>query len=524
MSEIDTLFQRYPDLKRLRQSLQRTGEEFALFFVECNLPVLRDELAEALAQDITPPPVRIDLSVLSSDTQHLDELIALQAKDSKGSIFLFGLEQWLPTLSGDKLQSTVQQLNWRRNRYAGLQRPLVIWLPRYAMDILAERTPDFYDWYSGIFVFQASAEQQSQAENKNLQATWSDSGIHAANRLSKQEKQRWLHTLRELLQDHTQADAGRANLLGNLAHLLNSVGDYTQALDNFQKALAIWHDLGNKEGEGATLNNISQIYHARGDYDTALDFLQQSLDICHEIRNRQGEGTTLNNIARILEARGIYDSALDLLQQSLTIWREIGNKQGEGTTLNNISQIYDARSDHTTALDYLKQSLTIRREIGDKSGEGTTLNNMAGIFRASGDYDTALSLLQQSLTIWREIGDKQGEGTTLSNISQIFSARGDYTSALTFLQQALAIQRKIGDTAGLCATLFNMGHIYLQKNERDEALNLWLETYHLAKPINLAQVLSALEKQAGKIGLPGGLEGWEKLARQRDEQGKTPQP
>lgn len=522
MAEADTLFQRYPDLKRLRQSLQRTGEEFALFFVECNLPVLRNELAAALAQDITPQPVRIDLSLFSSDTQHLDELIALQVKGTQGPIFLFGLEQWLPTLSGDKLLSTVQQINWRRNRYAGLQRPLVIWLPRYAMDKLAESTPDFYDWYSGIFVFQASAELQIQEEGNSLETILSGDGIHAADRLSQKEKKHWMHTLHELLQGHTQEDAGRASLLGNLALLMNSMGDYDQALAKYQKALSIQQEIGDKKGEGVTLNNISQIHDARGDYETALDLLQQSLAIRREIGDKSGEGATLNNISQIHMARGDYDSAVDLLQQSLTICREIGNKEGEGATLNNMAINAHARGDYDTALDFLNQSLSIRREIGDKSGEGATLNNMSAIAHARGDYDTALNFQQQSLAIQKEIGDKKGEGTTLNNISQIHKASGDYTTALNFLQQSLAIRREIGDTAGLCATLFNMGHIHWQNTEPDKAMDRWIEAYQVAKRINLAQALNELKKLAGEIGLSGGLEGWEKLARQRDEQQNPP--
>ncbi len=133
------------------------------------------------------------------------------------------------------------------------------------------------------------------------------------------------------------------------------------------------------------------------------------------------------------------------------------------------------------------------------------------------DYDTALDYLKQSLAIRQEIGDKSGASTTLNNMSQIYDARGDYDTALDYLKQALAIQQEIGDIAGLCATLFNMGHIHHQNEETPQALQAWVTVYRLAKPINLAQALDALENLAGQLGLPGGLEGWERLAQQMDE-------
>ena len=62
----------------------------------------------------------------------------------------------------------------------------------------------------------------------------------------------------------------------------------------------------------------------------------------------------------------------------------------------------------------------------------------------------------------------------------------------------------------MCATLFNMGHIYWQNEQQKEALEAWLSVYKIAKPMNLAQALEALEGLAGDLGLEGGLEAWEK--------------
>ncbi len=73
-------------------------------------------------------------------------------------------------------------------------------------------------------------------------------------------------------------------------------------------------------------------------------------------------------------------------------------------------------------------------------------------------------------------------------------------------------QARIGDIAGMCATLFNMGHIYHQNEDVSQAFEAWVAVYRLAKPRNLAQALDALENLAGQLGLPGGLEAWEKPA------------
>ncbi|RXK87528.1 tetratricopeptide repeat protein, partial [Chlorobaculum sp. 24CR] len=186
-------------------------------------------------------------------------------------------------------------------------------------------------------------------------------------------------------------------------------------------------------------------------------------------------------------------------------------------TLNNISQIYDARGDYETALEYLKRSLKIRQEIGEKSGEGTTLNNIANIYHARGDYDTALEYLKRSLSISQGIGNKSGESTALNNMSTLYHARGKYNDALWCLKRSLSILQEIGDKSGLCYTLFNMGHIHLQNEDVQNAVLSWVTVYRIAKAIDLAQVLQALESLAGQLGLEGGLDGWEQLSQQMPE-------
>ena len=262
------------------------------------------------------------------------------------------------------------------------------------------------------------------------------------------------------------------------------------------------------------LGQIGKQYRNLAQYDTALDYMSRSLTIQQEIGDKLGEGTSLNNISQIYYARGDYERTLDYLSRSLTIQQEIGDKLGEGTSLNNISRIYNARGDYERALDYLNRSLTIQQEIGDKLGEGGSLGNIAINYEERGDYEKALDYMKLSLTIQQEIGDKLGESTTLNNISRIYYVCGNYETALEYLKHSIAIQQKIGDVAGLCATLFNMGHIYLKNADLSNAVSSWVTVYRMAKSMDLAKALQALESLAPQIGLPGGLDGWEQLSQQ----------
>lgn len=180
----------------------------------------------------------------------------------------------------------------------------------------------------------------------------------------------------------------------------------------------------------------------------------------------------------------------------------MNDKRREGSTFNNIGEIYLIRGDYDSALEYLKQSLSICRDIRDRKAEGTTLNNIGEIFQDIGEYDKSLEYLKQSLTILREIGDREGEVRTLNNISGIYDSRGNYDKAMRYLERSLNICRDTGGV-GLCTTLFNIGHIHMTKEEFPEAMSVWTKAYQIARQIDHAQVLTALNNLAKDLGSSG---------------------
>jgi CHAT domain-containing protein len=236
-------------------------------------------------------------------------------------------------------------------------------------------------------------------------------------------------------------------------------GEYDQALDSLQQALAINQKIGDREGEGTTLNNIGGVYCSLGQYQQALDYYQQALVINRGINHQANEGVSLNGIGRISENLGQYQQALDYYQQALAIRRDIDDREGEGASLNSIGGGYSSLGQYQQALNYYQQALVIFQNLGHRAGEGTTLNNIGIVYQYLGQYKQALGYHQQSLAIKQEIGNREGEGASLDSIGRSYHNLGQGRQALEFYQQALAIAQKIGNRAGQAATLNNIGAI-----------------------------------------------------------------
>ncbi len=223
-------------------------------------------------------------------------------------------------------------------------------------------------------------------------------------------------------------------------------------------------------------------------------------------QNKDGDfDRVLDEAQKALEE---YDS--QKYRQILASYRENEkNKQ----LIKNIAQTHYL-SAKSYASDYLheKAEKEILKAIALDDTNGLYLHEFGYMLHNTARYDEALKYFEQSLAIRQAIGDRSGEGTTLNNISQIYQARGDLTTALEYLQKSLAIQEAIGDKSGMCATLFNIGHIHLAHDEVGEAIKSWVTVYTIAKEIENAQVLEALEDLAGQLNEGSGLELWEALS------------
>ena len=82
----------------------------------------------------------------------------------------------------------------------------------------------------------------------------------------------------------------------NIGAVYRGLELYEEALENYQQALLIRREVGDRAGEGATLNNIGVVYHAQGLHEQALENYQQALVIAREVDHGALEENILDHI------------------------------------------------------------------------------------------------------------------------------------------------------------------------------------------------------------------------------------
>ncbi|MEO1430782.1 MAG: CHAT domain-containing protein [Cyanobacteria bacterium J06633_8] len=275
---------------------------------------------------------------------------------------------------------------------------------------------------------------------------------------------------------------------------------FQEALKTFDKALAIYREIGDTKGENQTLKYKGQTlkylvgwYVVFEEENKALDYFRQLSVVYKQMGKKEAPIFYLphNFGFRGMLWRENY-KALDYYQKDLAIRRSIGDKSGEASSLENIAFFYQSYlREYAKSLEYYGRALAIRRSIDDKTGETETLRKMGHVYRRLGAYRQALDNFQQAIEIHRSIGDKQGEAFSLDDVAMIYKSLGESNKASDYSQQAsairrsinkksleyyrkaLAIHRSVGNKKGEAISLRKIGFTYKLLREYRQALNYY---------------------------------------------------
>ena len=239
--------------------------------------------------------------------------------------------------------------------------------------------------------------------------------------------------------------------------MFQSIGNYAQAQEYHEKALAIRLEIGDRKGEAADYGNLGTVFKSIGNYAQAQEYHEKALAIRLEIGDRKGEAADYGNLGTVFQSLGYYNKAQEYYQKALSIRLEIGDKKGEARDYGNIGTLFSLLGEYDKAQEYLEKAPRIQKKLCDRSGEARCYGNLGASFLSLRKYPKADKYLQQSLAIAKEIGDKRGEAAVYGHLGIISCHLQNYEKAQEHHEKALAICKEIGDRDGEVVAYKNLG-------------------------------------------------------------------
>ncbi|NUT53142.1 MAG: tetratricopeptide repeat protein, partial [Saccharothrix sp.] len=214
-------------------------------------------------------------------------------------------------------------------------------------------------------------------------------GLAAARRVGHLAGQAWMH----------------ANLAG--AHL--DLEHVDQAVDHYERAIAIRRDTGDDYGVGMALQGLAMAYRQGGRIEDALAALAESLTTARAVGNRYNEGLVLHSLGEVHLARGSYAEADDCLDRALAVRRDIGDLWGAGITLNTRGDSLLRQGRPVEAAGRFQEALEAQTGIDSRSGVARSLAGLGAARRAAGDLDGARDYLTRALAVFDELGSPSAQ-------------------------------------------------------------------------------------------------------------------
>ena len=94
-----------------------------------------------------------------------------------------------------------------------------------------------------------------------------------------------------------------------------------------------------------------------GEKEKAQEYFGKALLLFKQVGDVQGESGAQNNIGKVLSALGNYEQALERYNEALLLSRRVGDKQGEAVTLSNMLVVMNDLHEPQVAIFYGKQSI-----------------------------------------------------------------------------------------------------------------------------------------------------------------------
>jgi len=431
---------------------------FVLAFAKCNTPLQRSKLVDELKVLLEPlniallevelkEPVEKLLPLLQEKlagsylapigTFQLKSPALVHESQPKPAFFVYGLEHSIP--SSDPNPAIFSHLNLARELFReSVPCPLVIWLPDYALTLLARGAPDLWAWRSGVYEFAAEVEV---VESAIRQVVHSGRG-YETNNLSVEAKRDRLYMLARLLEDYKELGEGaherdaQARILATMGAIHENLGDLNEARIHYEEALDLERTISHQPAIASLLGDLARLAHVKGNIVESRHLYEKSLQLERELGDKASIAGTLLNLGTLALDGGDIAEALRLYNENLQLFSELNDKYGVAVALHQLGMVAQFRGDLNEAHRLYDESLQQKYELGDKQGIAATLHQLGKLAQNRGDLSEAHRLYNESLQINREVGNKLGIANTLGQQALLNVQEGDLDAALLHIQES----------------------------------------------------------------------------------------
>ena len=311
-----------------------------------------------------------------------------------------------------------------------------------------------------------------------------------------------------LLAEKLNYRSGLALAYKNLGLGYYMLGEFGEAMRNWEFSLEVYRELGNNQMVANLLSNIGAIYHSTGKIMDAIEYYLPALKIAEEINDSARIATLLLNIGVVYsEQASTYDTARNYYLRAIALGEALDDSDIVGIGSINLGELYIEKEEYDSALYYFEKSLTLLSSPGDIA---MAMNFMGAIYSEKGDFTQALSYLQDALEMARRENDQRVMVGILLGLDSTYESMENPVRASEYYKQAEVLAEQIGLNEELSGTYQGLAAYYAEIHDYPNAYNYMVlqkeiddAIYRIESENNKAELINnyQMEKKQNEIAL-----------------------
>lgn len=245
-------------------------------------------------------------------------------------------------------------------------------------------------------------------------------------------------------------------------------GQYIEAIQLLQKAVAEFKTTDHKLNQSIALSNLSLAYQKLGQWQQATETITQSIELLQTLENSGSSPQLAQAFAQAIEvrgglefARGQTQTALSTWQQAAKIYQQLDDTSALIRNRINQAQAMQALGNYLQARDTLDLVQQVLQKQPNSSLKATGLLSLGNILQTLGYLNESQEILEESLKVAKQVEDRTVRSNALLSLGNTARAQRyaqlssdnsnsaeDYTkSAIQYYQQAVKVASATSNTS-----------------------------------------------------------------------------
>jgi len=230
-----------------------------------------------------------------------------------------------------------------------------------------------------------------------------------------------------------------------LARLEQQLGNYPNAIKEFEASLSMFEQIGDTSNVAWTHYDMSWVYMLSDDLDSSMVHGMYGMQYAEAIRDTQLMGGSYNTIGTIHKKLGNFDKAEAIYLKCIEMYE--GKSYLEHLLVgpyNNIGLLYKAENKNAQSLDYYDKMEAVARKYQDDTALMTVWINKGSLYNELHDYAKAEKNLIDAIVRAKKTNMSNQLADASNRLAQTYIGQGKYELAKPLVEEAIAMSTSIG--------------------------------------------------------------------------------